>query len=84
MSPNLHLLEQVASIQPATATSSTPSRHSPATTALADKSGPFLRAPREVRDQIYRYLLSTKLTKYYDFEPRMASSTYRLDKLAER
>lgn len=67
MSPNLDLLEQAASIQPATATSSTPSLHSSATTALVDKSGPFLRAPREVRDQIYRYLLFTKHTKHTCF-----------------
>lgn len=68
--PNLHVPEEGAIIQRAMATSSTPSRHSSTATA-SDESGPFLRVPREVRDQIYRYLLSTKHTKHNCREPEM-------------
>lgn len=55
------------------------------------KPAPFLRVPREIRDNIYRYLLSTKYTKHtlpdngikHNYvEPEMVSLTYLSNDLA--
>ncbi|KAF6228944.1 hypothetical protein HO133_007056 [Letharia lupina] len=56
------------------ATSSTPSLDPPAATPSIGNAGPFMRAPREIRDNIYRFLLSTKHTKEFHGEPASASS----------
>lgn len=74
--PDLHLREQTAILQPTMATSSTPSLDPPAATPSIENAGPFMRAPREIRDNIYRFLLSTKHTKEFHGEPATASSAY--------
>lgn len=46
------------------------------TTALIPMTIPFLTLPRELRDMIYRYLLSTKFTKEVLRECEKASVAY--------
>ena len=46
----------------------------PSTMTLVPMSIPFLTLPRELRDIIYRHLLSTKRTKDYSREPSRVSA----------
>ena len=83
---NLQLLEHAASIQPTTATTSAPSLDPLVTGNFVVKLGPLMRAPREIRDKIYRFLLLTKHTKvhlrdpvmemYECYQPHMVSSAF--------
>ena len=59
--------EQAESIQSLTATTSR--------LATKDYSPTFLSLPREIRDEIYRFLLSTKYTKHVLHEAEAVGST---------
>ena len=43
--------------------------------AIKDRPEPFLRLPREIRDEIYRFLLSTKYTKHILHEAELVGPT---------
>ncbi len=71
----LPLLEQAASTQSAMAPISRPGLDPP---TIPSHSGPFMRAPREIRDNIYRFLLLTKHTQQICPPSRRASFTTRM------
>ena len=59
--------EQAETIQSLTATTSR--------LAIKDDSLTFLSLPREIRDEIYRFLLSTKYTKHILHKAELVGST---------
>lgn len=69
-------LEHAAIIQSPVAKQITTGIDPPAATAPTESPGLFLRVPREIRDNIYRYLLSTKHTRHQCFDPDGVSSNY--------
>ena len=62
------ITNRAETIQRPMATMQTPASELPATVKSRGSPGPFTRAPREVRDQIYRFLLSTEYTQHVHSE----------------
>ena len=73
VSPSVRV--QAAMNLPPMATDSVPSPYPSAAMTSADSSGLFVKTPFEIRDSIYRFLLSTRHTTKYFEEPGIAGST---------